>query len=452
MLSQTMSQKQDLRLTARLVAAISLMEIPVLDLQEKITEELERNPALEAKDQAPDLSFDAVSPQQEEDTYFETSSDPGFPFADGEDAANRRLQFIEGALTRSESLQDHLLWQLQLEPLDKDTRSLCETLIQNLDENGFNLIPVDELFSHIQDKAHIEKAMRIVQSLDPVGTCVKDYEESLRVQIRLLPDMPDGAEAALDCLDLLRKDKFAEAAKKLGRSEDEVRAFFARIKELTPFPGRLFSSKETRFVIPDVRVIKREGEFFIILNDEAIPVLGINPFFEKIAGENTNKEARNFAKENIREARWFINAVQERNRTLLKVSQAIVASQKTFFEKGPGNLVPLTQQIIADELEIHESTVSRIASGKYMQTEWGIFGIKYFFTNSISPYGAAGVQSQFSKESVKAKIKAIIADDAGARFSDRNIVDKLAEQGICIARRTVAKYRKELDVGSSYDR
>ncbi|MDR2194367.1 MAG: RNA polymerase factor sigma-54 [Treponema sp.] len=448
MLAQTLIQRQDLRLTTQLVAAINLMEVPVLALEERIAEELERNPALEIQEEPAHISFEDAPPTREEAVYFEATSDPGFSYENGEESSDRQFKFIEGALTRTESLQEHLLWQLQAESLDAKTRSLCETLIQNLDENGFHLVSVDELLKD-EDRGCVQNAVHIVQSLDPVGTCTANYEESLRTQIRLLPGAPEGAEEALGYLGLLQKGKFAEAAKKMNRAEDEARAFFACIKELNPFPGRLFSLKETRFIVPDIKVIKKEGEFIIILNDEEIPVLGINRFFMKIAEEKSGKAARSFAKENIREAQWFINAINERNRTLLKVSKAIVNHQTQFFEKGPGNLVPLTQQTIAGELEIHESTVSRIANGKYMQTEWGLFSMKYFFTNSINRYG--GEISQISKESVKAKIKEIILNDK-RRLSDQRIADKLGEQGIKVARRTVAKYRHELDMGSSFTR
>jgi RNA polymerase sigma-54 factor len=432
----------------RLVAAINLMEVPVLDLRERIAEELERNPALEIQEEPPDVSFEEDPPVREEAVYFEATSDPGFIYENGEESSDRQFKFIEGALTRSESLQEHLLWQLQAEPLDKKTRSLCETLIQNLDENGFHLVSVDELLKG-EEPGCVQKAVHIIQSLDPAGTCTANYEESLRVQIRLLPGAPEGAEEALGYLELLQRGKFTEAAKKMNRTEDEARSFLACIKELNPFPGRLFSSKETHFIVPDVKVIKKEGKFIIILNDEEIPVLGINHFFMKIAEEKSGKEARSFAKENIREAQWFINAINERNQTLLKVSRAIVNYQTKFFEKGPGNLVPLTQQTIAGELGIHESTVSRIANGKYMQTEWGVFSIKYFFTNSINRYGEE--ISQFSKESVKVRIKEIILNDK-VRLSDQRIADKLGEQGINVARRTVTKYRQELDMGSSFTR
>jgi RNA polymerase sigma-54 factor len=292
--------------------------------------------------------------------------------------------------------------------------------------------------------------MELVQTLDPQGTCTSGYKESLLVQARLLPDTPPGIEEALCCLELLERGKFAEVARKLNRGEEEVQHIFLRIRELSPFPGRQFSSWDTRYVVPDVQVIKKEGEFVILLNDEEIPVLGLNPFFMKISGEKAGeKPVRDFANENIREARWFIQAINQRNHTLLRVSRAIVEFQRTFFINGPKYIVPLTQRDIAQELGIHEATVSRTANGKYMQTEWGIFELRYFFTNSISGFGSGG--SRFSKEGVKEIIRELIRGE-GRRLADQEIAEMLAKRGIRLARRTVAKYRGELDLGSSYAR
>jgi RNA polymerase sigma-54 factor len=301
--------------------------------------------------------------------------------------------------------------------------------------------------------------------LDPVGTCTANYEESLYVQMSLLPDAARFGEcgtAALSQLALLHKGKFADAAKKLGCSPEEAQEIFECIKGLNPFPGRQFASSNTRFIVPDVQVIRKADDleedgseensskigFSIILNDEEIPVLGLNPFFMKIVKEKGDKNSRDFARENLKEARWFIRSINERNHTLLRVTRAIVEIQRAFFEKGPGHLVPLTQRDIALELDVHESTVSRIANGKYIQTEWGVFGIKYFFTNAISKNPST---SQLSKEGVKEIIRQLISDEK-THLSDQEIAGLLANRGIPLARRTVAKYRKELDMGSSYNR
>jgi RNA polymerase sigma-54 factor len=236
----------------------------------------------------------------------------------------------------------------------------------------------------------------------------------------------------------------------VNRSEAEVCKLFEHLRDLSPFPGRQFASGETLYVVPDVQVIRKEGDFVIILNDEEIPILGINPFFMKISGESGGeKPVRDFVKENIREARWFIQSINQRNHTLLRVSRAIVEFQRAFFSRGPKYLFPLTLRDIARELGVHETTISRIANSKYMQTEWGIFELRYFFTNSISGAGSAG--SRYSKEGVKEIIRELISSE-DRHMSDQEIADILVKRGIPLARRTVAKYRGELDLGSSYTR
>ncbi|QQO09460.1 RNA polymerase factor sigma-54 [Breznakiella homolactica] len=446
----SLSQEQRLKMNPQLYQSIKLMELPIVDLRERIEEEVERNPALEVLEDRLTVSLDeAYAPQKDEDTYFEESSDPGFIRKGGDSDADEQNKFIEGALSRPETLQEHLLWQLRLQPVDDAIRRIGERLIQNLNADGFNEEPLPALLKG-KDPAAVEAALSLVRSLDPQGTCTADYRESLRVQAKLLPEAPPGLEDALEYLELLERGKLAELGKKINRTEDEVRLIADRIKELSPFPGRQFSTEDTRYVVPDVQVIRKEGEFVIVLNEEEIPVLGINPFFMKISGgKEEEKTARDFARENIKEARWFIQSINQRNHTLLRVSRAIVEFQRSFFANGPKYLAPLTLKDIAQELGVHETTVSRTANGKYMQTEWGIFEIKHFFTNSISGAGSGG--SRYSKEGVKEIIRELIQSEA-RNFSDQELSDLLAQKGIPLARRTVAKYRKELDFGSSYTR
>jgi RNA polymerase sigma-54 factor len=452
-------------MSPQLFQSIELMMLPIVDLREKIDEELERNPALEVLEDNSHLSLDAAySPKKEEDEYFEATSDSGFISRPSNEAADEHHKFIEGVLARSETLQEHLLWNLRLTPAGEDLRRIAELVIQNLDENGFHKEPVKLLLKG-EAPGKIREALDLVRSLDPAGCAVTDYRESLAVQVRLLPDAPKGMEQALEYLELMERGKFAEPARKLGLSEDAVRFIFKRIKDdLNPFPGRAFASsdEETRYVVPDIQVVSREGEFVIILNDEEIPVLGISPFFMKVAGPKKDavtgkrprvspedRPVRDFARENIKEARWFIQSITQRNHTLLRVSRAIVEFQREFFVNGPKYLAPLTLRDIAGELGLHETTVSRTAGGKYMQTEWGIFELRHFFTNSISGMGSAG--SRYSKEGVKAIIRELITQE-NRRLSDQEITGLLARRGITLARRTVAKYRNELDLGSSYSR
>ena len=430
----------------QLYQSIKLMELPVVDLRERIEQELEQNPALEILEDRNTVPLDEAETQRkEEDEYFEATSDPGQ--RGSEQASEEHRRFIEGVLTRPETLQEHLIWQLQLEPVVDELRQIAETLIQNLDDDGFHKEEPETLFAAGQPR--LAEAMELVRSLEPVGTCTSGYLESLKVQIDFLPDAPPGIEKALDYLELLERGKYGVLAKKMSLDEDEVRLLYKYIKKLSPFPGRSFAPANVRYVIPDIRVTRDNDEFIINLNDEAFPVLGINRFFVELGNSPVQPEARNFAREKTREARLFIHHLNQRNKTLIRVAAAILEFQRSFFLSGPKYLAPLTLGVIARELDVHETTVSRTANGKYMQTEWGIFEIRYFFTNSISGTGSGG--SSFSKESVKEIIKEIIAAE-NRLLSDQDISTLLGQKGIALARRTVAKYRKELDMGSSYTR
>jgi RNA polymerase sigma-54 factor len=338
------------------------------------------------------------------------------------------------------------LWQLALETDENDIRLIGELLIQNLDDDGFHK-ESPEILLKDENPAAIEHALALVRALEPPGTCTSGYRESLLVQARQLPDFSPVMEGALDHLPDLEKGAFAEIAQLLGCTREELQSCYSRIKEsLSPFPGRQFTQGKTIYAIPDAEVRHKDGKLTIVLNHEEIPVLGISPFFMKVAEEKANgKTTRDFARENIKEARWFINSISQRNHTLLRVTRAIVEFQKSFFTKGPKYLLPLTLRDIAVELGIHEATVSRTANGKYVQTEWGLFELRHFFTNSVSK------GSDFSKEGVKEIIKEILESD-NKRLSDNELVDILSGRGIALARRTVAKYRKELDLGSSYTR
>ena len=448
-----MNQSQKLSMTPQLYQSIKLMELPIMDLREKIEEELEKNPALEVLEDPSLVSLEnAEKPPKEvsDDDFFETASDPGF--LNRGVSADDHQNFIEGALTRAETLQEHLLWQLALEPVSEEMRRICELLIQNLDDDGFNREPVDILLKG-EHPEKIKKAVKLVQELDPPGTCTADYRESLLVQVGLLSGAPHGIVQALSHLELLERGKIAEAAKLTGIAEKEMEHMFEIIKTLSPFPGRSFASGETRYVIPDIQVTKKDGEFIIILNEEEIPVLGVNPFFMEVAESKTpdkdSKSVRDFALENIKEAKWFINSINQRNHSLLKVCRALIEFQRPFFASGSKYLSPLTLQDIAHEIGLHQTTVSRIAHGKYIQTEWGIFEIRHFFTNSITGTGSG--RSKYSKEGVKEVVREIIESEA-TRLSDQDIVGLLAKRGIALARRTVAKYRNELDLRPSFDR
>ena len=446
-------QEQRLKMNPQLYQSIQLMALPLQELKFTIQQELERNPALEVLDDKSDVSLDDATGQSEDYDYFENSSDPGYSRRLDQAASDSKQKFIEGALARPESLQDHLLWQLRLQPIPKAWFDAGELLINNLDANGFHRED-PEIVVGPKRAGLLPELLRLLQGFEPVGACTKDYREALVVQASLSPEAPaHTVEVLTNWLDLLEKGKYADIARKMKIREEAVLEVLEFVKTLEPFPGREYSTDHPTYVIPDLMVKLKEGEFVIILNDEEIPVLSVSDFFTDLMKDRTKKEKelKTFVNNSVKDARWFIRSITQRNDTLLKIAKAIVEFQRDFFLRGPKYLVPLTLKDIASEVSVHETTVSRISNQKYVQTEFGIFELKYFFSNSISGAGSSG--SRFSKEGVKQIIKEIIEQDGTARnLSDQKIADLLSTKGIQLARRTVAKYRKELDIQSSYGR
>ncbi len=464
-----LKQQQQLRMTPQLYQAIKIMSLPLLELKDTIQEELEKNPALEVVEESSPLSLDDTGKRtSEEQEYFENTSDPGYIKVQGggsrEDAHRK---FIEGVLTRPESLREHLLWQLRLQPISDVEFRIGEYLIRNLDDNGFHIEDPEILIRNLDAKglsletpengispeklAAMNRVKELIQGFDPIGTCVKDYRESILVQIKLHPaPITRAAEVVDKYLEVLEREKYKEIARSMRISVKEVEKVKEFLRELDPLPGRNFSSEQSRYVIPDAMVKVHEGEFVIVLNDEDIPVLGINSFYASIQDHEEQYKEKNlkrFVKNGVHEAHWFISSIGRRNQTLLKVCKAIVEFQREFFRKGAKYLVPLSLKDIAAEIGVHEATVSRVTNGKYVQTEWGIFELKYFFSNSVPGGG------RFSKVGVKQMVKEIIEEEGSkSRLTDQKIGEILEGKGVKIARRTIAKYRKELDIMSSHHR
>ncbi len=443
-------------MTPQLVQAVRLMALPLQDLKATIEEELEKNPALQVEDDPSLVSLEDLrlkrSGDDDRPDLFEHSSDPGYSREAAEEASEARRQFLEGVPNQPESLQDHLLWQLTLQPISSELRAVAELLVRNLDANGFHREPPETLVASDAERAMLPRAMELVRGLDPVGTCVRDVQESLLVQIELDPNAPPGARALVaEHFELLERQKLREIERLMRIREEELKRLTAYIRGLEPMPGRNFSRDDPRYVVPDIMVTLQDGEFVLVLNDEVIPVLSVNTEFEDMArGKQGDREMQKFVTESVSGARWFIRTINQRNLTLLTVCRAIVEFQREFFLKGPKELRPLTLKDIAAEVGVHEATVSRITTAKYVQTDWGIFELKHFFSNAVAGSGGAG--SRFSKEGVKEVIREILATEDGRKLSDREIVGALTNRGIAIARRTVAKYRGELEIDSSYQR
>jgi len=452
---QNLVQKQVI--TQKLIQSIKLMAMPLSELKETIQEEVEKNPALEVVREAgevdaPPLSETKVREDQvTESDPFANSSDPGYqPAPKGDPDSKQR--FLEGAISREESLHDHLIDQLRISDVSVEIADLAEKIIWNLDDDGFHQ-ENPELLMKSGKSAILEEALKLVRSMDPMGCACTDWRESLLVQAEIRADGPENFEHfVMDALPLMEKKRPEDVRTSMKISREDWEDFEEYIRTLNPFPGRLYSTDTPQYIIPDLVVREDEGEHVLILNDEVLPVLRVDPDFEKISEEaGGNKDARRFISDHSREARYFINSLAQRDNTLLKAARSIVEFQRDFFSGGPRFLKPLTLKDVAGEIGVHEATVSRITTNKYIQTDWGLFELKFFFTNSISGAGSSG--SRVSKVAAKEVIKEILAE-AGPekRLSDQKLSDLLARRGINLARRTVAKYRNELDLPSSYQR
>lgn len=429
------SQQQRLKLSPQLMQSIKLLAMPTAELQEHIAQELEKNPALECKER--------VRPSYVE--RFPTKHTVNISASDDHQA------FLENIASSSLSLQASLLSQLAETDIPHFLSQMCQRIIQNLDENGFHLAEIHTLFPHSRPDAYFERnliaALTIIRNLDPIGTACIDFKESLIVQSHIRNDTPP---LALDILennfDLLEKNRAEIIAKQYKIPLSEAAEALDFIRSLEPFPGRICTSERITYIIPDVTIKKNEEGFIAVINEDEIPILRISPIFKKLIKDKSQTvQTRNFAQESIREAHWFMETITQRNHSLLKVVRMIVIMQNRFFEKGPAYLAPLRLQDVAQEIGLHEGTVSRIANGKYIQCEWGIFEIKYFFSTKVTASG-----KDLSKEAVKLLLKDIIAEKGS--ISDQKLSDILAERGIFLARRTVAKYRNELIIKPSFER
>lgn len=393
-----LSQQQRLNLSPQLVQSIKLMAMPFADLREKILEEVEKNPALEIVSDP----FESNSwSKREGGTSITTYSSPGT-----DDESDSHRDFIEGALTRTETLQEHLLGQLGEITLDPDIHNLAKLIVQNLDSDGFHQVPPTELPS-ADDPSLLKSALAVVHRLDPVGCAVSDFHESLVVQAKLLRDrVPLGKtdlgleitisilENHFEALEKGRPDTLIKALAKepdidFTLDNDSAEEVFDIIRMLDPFPGRVFDSTPQTYIAPDVFVQNGEEGFSVVINDEEVPVLGVSPFFLELNEANDAGSARDFAREAIKEAQWFMGTIERRNLTILKLVRALVVFQREFFMHGPMHLLPLRMKDVAEEIGMHEATVSRAANGKYLQCEWGTFEMRYFFSNRVGASGRA---------------------------------------------------------------
>ena len=453
----------------QMIESMKLAAMPAVELREEILKEAEKNPALE-------VVFDPAAsreiPPQGGNALYREGSPRSFASggrASAEKKSDERRNFFEKVLAREETLQEHLASQLSEIKLPPKTRSLALAVITSLDGRGFLAVPPETLPGG-GNEALLDEALSVVRRLDPQGCAARDALDSLAIQAAIRAEScesPDDKERYSLIASILksgmklegkaRPESLKSAAKReYGKSisPEEAAAIEELLRSLEPYPGRNFAQGEAMgedsagCIAPDIIVVKKDGAFHARMNDDEIPVIRVSPAFERFEKESPQgsrsphiKEEKAFVRDSLRDARWFIGALKRRRKTVLKVAAAVIAMQKPFFEQGPKFLQPLRMLDVAEELGFHEATVSRAVSGKYLQCEWGVFSLRHFFSARAKAATMDGAGR--SKEGIKEIIREMLKD-AEKKPSDREIAEQLAERGIQIARRTVAKYRGEL--------
>jgi RNA polymerase sigma-54 factor len=468
---------QKLIMTPSLQQAIKLLQLSKLELQEVLNQELLENPLLEesaeeAKQEEAEAEAQertqteeeakAAEPQKEQekdsfdeidyDAYFQDYIEYGYnPRGMGEE----HEEFpIENTLTRPPNLTDHLTWQLSMSDSSPRVKEIGAFIIGNIDEDGYLRASVEEIVAAgPYEPAEVEKAIGVIQALDPIGVGARDLRECLLLQLQFLEiDTPLVEIIIRDHWELFMQRHFVQLAKVLGIDMKTLEGIVELIKHLDPKPGRKYSNERAIYVEPDVYVQKVGDEYVIVLNEDGMPKLRINGSYRAMLSSMNTKsdgETVNYIKDKIRSAVWLIKSLDQRQRTIYKVAESIVKHQREFLEKGIDFLRPLVLRDVADDIQMHESTVSRVVSNKYMHTPRGLFLMKYFFHSGID----SDTGEDISSLTVKKKIQGYIdAEDPRKPLSDSKIMKILNDEGINIARRTVAKYRDELNIPSSTDR
>jgi len=476
-----LEQKLNLRLSQRLVMtpslqqAIKLLQMSRLELQEVLTQEVVENPVLEEQEETSETesveaardSEDAVAPaeapaaaEKERDSFEEI--DFNSYFEDYLDSAYNPRQYqeqpeeysLENVLTRPEGLPEYLTWQLSMSGASDDVREIAAYLIGNVDEDGYLRVSREEILeAHYENDADVEAGLALVRSFDPPGVGAFDLPDCLLMQLAALGVDNELIEKIIrEHWPAFLNRQFAPLCKTLGVGMSEIQAAFEIIRNLEPKPGRKYSSERTIYVEPDVFVRKIGDEYIIQLSEDGLPKLRISASYRRLLrGGNgaIGAEAANYLKDKMRSAIWLIKSLDQRQRTIYKVADSIVRHQRGFLDHGIEHLRPLVLRDVANDIGMHESTVSRVVCNKYIHTPRGLFPMKYFFHSGIDSSKGDDVSSL----SIKNKIFHIVQDEDSRRpHSDARITQRLRSEGIQIARRTVAKYREELRIPSSSQR
>ena len=474
-------------MTPQLQQAIKLLQLSTLDLQQEIQEALDANPLLEVdegsdndtieksnldadNDVQPSASSESLDTNEaleknelpDElpidstwDEYYSAGSAP----APGP-ASNDDEQIFQGETT--DNIQDHLLWQMRLTPFSDVDRAIAIAIIDSIDESGYLTVSLDDILQSVNTEDEMEELVELdevecvlkrIQMFDPIGSGSRTPQECLLVQLKqFAEDTPWLNEAKLlieEYADLLGSKDYRTLMRKSRLKEDDLREAMRLLQTLNPRPGSALITKEPEYVIPDVSVTKRNGRWVVELNPDSLPKLSVNQQYAAMSRQARNSSDSQFIRSHMQEAKWFIKSLESRNETLMKVANCIVQQQLGFFEHGPEMMKPMVLNDVAEMVDMHESTISRVTTQKYMHTPRGIFELKYFFSSHVATESGG----ECSSTAIRALIRKLVAAEKPSKpLSDSKIAQLLADQGIKVARRTIAKYRESLSIPPSNQR
>ncbi|MEQ9887986.1 RNA polymerase factor sigma-54 [Pectobacterium zantedeschiae] len=463
---------QQLAMTPQLQQAIRLLQLSTLELQQEIQLALESNPLLEQTDQHDEIesfekadsdSLDTGEALEQRDMPEELPLDAtwdeiysaGTPSGTGTDYRDEELPIYQGETTQT--LQDYLMWQVELTPFSDTDAAIATSIVDAVDNTGYLTVPLEDILDSIGDDdvtlEEVEAVLKRVQRFDPVGVAARDLRDCLLVQLSQFADStPRLAEARLivsDHLDLLANHDFRSLIRITRLKEEVLKEALALIQSLDPRPGQSINTGESEYVIPDVLVRKVQGVWAVELNTDSVPRLQINQQYAALGNSARNDSDGQFIRSNLQEARWLIKSLESRNDTLLKVTRCIVEQQQNFFEQGEEFMKPMVLADIAQAVDMHESTISRVTTQKFLHSPRGIFELKYFFSSHVNTDSGG----EASSTAIRALVKKLIAAENPAKpLSDSKLTALLSDQGIIVARRTVAKYRESLSIPPSNQR
>lgn len=471
-LRQQLKLAQKLVMTPQLRQAIKLLQLNRMELTEALRAEIEQNPALEedigpydAKELAQGLSSTLEQREPDKETDFTervsagdvisdtnwsdyaNNFDSNFSFAKETPPADAPSQF--DFISEKPGLSSYLHWQLAHHELDSREWDVALFIIGNLNRYGFLETDIEDIITQTgSDRDEVEYVLEVIQDLDPPGIAARNVSESLFLQLERKGMAKSlAAVIARDHLDLLQVKNYKALVKATGHKRSEIlRAIDYITSELTPYPGLPYSTDNTNYIVPDVYVHKIDGEYVIRLNDDDLPRLKLSSYYQNLlqSQDSLQKDSKNYINEKLKSAEWFIKSIHQRQKTIFRVMESLLRFQRDFFEHGPSQLKPLILRDVAEDIDMHESTISRVTSNKYVHTPQGIYELKFFFSTAIPRNGGESIAA----ESIRSRIQTMIQEeDKHKPLSDNAISEKLAQEfDITIARRTVAKYREQLKI------